>query len=174
MRAGQGGDEAGLFARDLYRMYSKYATSQGWNQKVLDSNMSDIGGYKEMVVRLRAELERRGGSDPKHDWTDEERACLMTRYEELKPIWLEAKKIAKRAQKSREKTRKASWRDEVLRAYPYLPIELVERFATPRAEDAKPSNIAIIHAKNLCGITFDYSVKTLQEEVRAWKLKTSN
>lgn len=52
IRAGTGGDEAGLFARDLYRMYSKWAASQNWNQKVLDSNMSDIGGYKEIVFEL--------------------------------------------------------------------------------------------------------------------------
>lgn len=52
MRAGTGGDEAGLFVRDLYRMYSKYATSQGWSQRVLDSSMSDIGGYKEIVFEF--------------------------------------------------------------------------------------------------------------------------
>lgn len=52
IRAGQGGDEAGLFARDLYRMYSKYATSQGWGQKTLDSNISDVGGYKEIVFEI--------------------------------------------------------------------------------------------------------------------------
>src|SRR3989338_7844953 len=53
MRAGAGGDEAGLFVRDLYRMYSKYATSQGWGQRVLDSSQSDIGGYKEIVFELQ-------------------------------------------------------------------------------------------------------------------------
>ena len=52
IRAGTGGDEAGLFVRDLYRMYLKYATSQGWSQRVLDSNMSDIGGYKEIIFEL--------------------------------------------------------------------------------------------------------------------------
>jgi peptide chain release factor 1 len=52
MRAGTGGDEAGLFVRDLYRMYSKYATGQGWNQKILNSNQSDIGGYKEIVFEF--------------------------------------------------------------------------------------------------------------------------
>jgi len=52
IRAGTGGDEAGLFARDLYRMYSRYATSQGWSQRVLDSNMSDIGGYKSISFEL--------------------------------------------------------------------------------------------------------------------------
>ncbi len=52
IRAGTGGDEAGLFVRDLYRMYSKYATSQGWGNKVLDSDLSDIGGYKQITFEL--------------------------------------------------------------------------------------------------------------------------
>ncbi len=52
IRAGTGGDEAGLFVRDLYRMYTKYATSQGWGQRVLDSDLSDIGGYKQMTFEL--------------------------------------------------------------------------------------------------------------------------
>jgi peptide chain release factor 1 len=52
IRAGTGGDEAGLFARDLYRMYSKYATNQSWTQKVLDSNISDIGGYKSISFEI--------------------------------------------------------------------------------------------------------------------------
>src|SRR3989344_9597018 len=52
MRSGTGGDEAGLFVRDLYRMYSKYATTQGWQNKILDSNQSDVGGYKEIVFEL--------------------------------------------------------------------------------------------------------------------------
>src|SRR3989344_3396585 len=52
IRAGTGGDEAGLFVRDLYRMYSKYAQSQGWGQRILDSNQSDIGGYKEIVLEF--------------------------------------------------------------------------------------------------------------------------
>lgn len=52
IRAGTGGDEAGLFVRDLYRMYSKYATSVGWNQKVLDADMTSVGGYKQIVFEL--------------------------------------------------------------------------------------------------------------------------
>lgn len=56
IRAGTGGDEAGLFARDLYRMYSRYASSQGWGQKVLDSNQSSIGGYKEIIFELNGPL----------------------------------------------------------------------------------------------------------------------
>lgn len=52
IRAGTGGDEASLFARDLFRMYSKYAVSLGWKQKILNSKISDLGGYKEIIFEL--------------------------------------------------------------------------------------------------------------------------
>ncbi len=52
IRAGTGGDEAGLFVRDMHRMYSKYAASQGWSNKIMDSDMSDVGGYKQIVFEL--------------------------------------------------------------------------------------------------------------------------
>lgn len=66
IRAGQGGDEAGLFARDLYKMYSKYGQTKGWKERVLDSNNSTIGGYKEIVFELSGEgvydeLQNEGG-----------------------------------------------------------------------------------------------------------------
>lgn len=53
IRAGAGGDEAALFAADLFRMYSRYASSQGWRQNVLDSKLSELGGYKEIVFELK-------------------------------------------------------------------------------------------------------------------------
>lgn len=66
IRAGQGGDEAGLFAKDLYRMYSRYGQTKGWKEKILDSNISSIGGYKEMIFELAGagvfdELQNEGG-----------------------------------------------------------------------------------------------------------------
>jgi peptide chain release factor 1 len=66
IRAGQGGDEAGLFARDLYRMYSRYGQTKGWKEKVLDSNRTTIGGFKEIVFELSGEgvfdeLQNEGG-----------------------------------------------------------------------------------------------------------------
>ena len=51
--AGAGGDEAGLFAADLFRMYSRYAEEKRWNLEVLDSNESGIGGFKEIVFEVR-------------------------------------------------------------------------------------------------------------------------
>ena len=52
IRAGTGGDEAGLFVADLYRMYSKYAQKNGWKERVLDSSTSTVGGYKEIAFEL--------------------------------------------------------------------------------------------------------------------------
>jgi len=53
IQAGAGGDEAGLFAADLFRMYSRYAEDRRWNLEVLDSNESGIGGFKEIVFEVR-------------------------------------------------------------------------------------------------------------------------
>lgn len=47
-----GGDEAALFAGDLYDMYARYAEKQGWNVEVIDENKTEIGGYKEIVLMI--------------------------------------------------------------------------------------------------------------------------
>src|SRR5579863_646854 len=53
IRAGTGGDEASLFANELFRMYSRYAESQGWRVEVLESSPSSIGGLKEIVAAIQ-------------------------------------------------------------------------------------------------------------------------
>ena len=53
IRAGAGGDEAGLFAADLFRMYSLYAQSKGWGIDIIDSNESGIGGFKEIIFEVK-------------------------------------------------------------------------------------------------------------------------
>lgn len=53
IRAGTGGQEAALFAGDLFRMYSKYAEKQNWNQKILDSHPSELDGFKEIIFELK-------------------------------------------------------------------------------------------------------------------------
>jgi len=55
IRAGTGGEEAALFASDLYKMYSKYAASQGWSQKILDSHTTGLGGFKEIIFEVKGE-----------------------------------------------------------------------------------------------------------------------
>jgi peptide chain release factor 1 len=52
IRAGTGGDEAGIFAGDLYRMYQKYCESQGWQIEILDANYAERGGFKEIIVSI--------------------------------------------------------------------------------------------------------------------------
>ncbi len=52
IRAGAGGDEAGIFAGDLFRMYSRFAESKGWRVEVINANSSEQGGYKEMVAKV--------------------------------------------------------------------------------------------------------------------------
>ena len=52
IRAGAGGSESALFAADLYRMYSRYAEARGWKIETMDSNPSDLGGFKEIVFSV--------------------------------------------------------------------------------------------------------------------------
>ena len=53
IRAGVGGEEAALFAKDLFRMYSKYAQKKNWQENVLDCHYSDLGGMKRIVFELK-------------------------------------------------------------------------------------------------------------------------
>jgi peptide chain release factor 1 len=53
IRAVTGGDEAGLFAADLFRMYSRYAQDKGWAVEIIDSNESGIGGFKEIIFEIK-------------------------------------------------------------------------------------------------------------------------
>ncbi len=52
IRAGTGGDEAAIFAGDLFRMYSRYAETQGWRVEVLSESPGEHGGYKEIISRI--------------------------------------------------------------------------------------------------------------------------
>ncbi|RLC66509.1 MAG: peptide chain release factor 1 [Chloroflexi bacterium] len=53
IRAGAGGDEAGLFAADLYRMYTRYAERKGWNTELLSEHPTGVGGFKEVVFGVQ-------------------------------------------------------------------------------------------------------------------------
>ena len=55
IRAGTGGDESALFAADLARMYTRYAASVGWKIEIMSANENEIGGYKEVVLRVEAD-----------------------------------------------------------------------------------------------------------------------
>jgi len=53
IRAGTGGDEAALFAADLYRMYSRYAQAKGWQIDIIDNNQNEMGGFKEVIFEVK-------------------------------------------------------------------------------------------------------------------------
>jgi peptide chain release factor 1 len=55
IRAGTGGDESALFAADLLRMYMRFAESSGWRCDIVSESMSELGGYKEVVVRVEGD-----------------------------------------------------------------------------------------------------------------------
>ena len=55
IRAGTGGDESALFAGDLLRMYTRHADNQGWRVELLSESPSELGGYKEAVLRISGE-----------------------------------------------------------------------------------------------------------------------
>lgn len=55
IRAGTGGEEAALFAADLFRMYSKFADARGWRVSIIDASPSDLGGYKEIIFSVEGE-----------------------------------------------------------------------------------------------------------------------
>jgi len=55
IRAGVGGQEAALFVGDLLRMYSKYAQSQGWKQRIFDSNPTELGGFKYVIFEIQGQ-----------------------------------------------------------------------------------------------------------------------
>ena len=61
IRAGTGGDESALFAGDLLRMYTRFAERQGWRTEVVSESLGEVGGYKEVVIRLVGEHSK---SDP--------------------------------------------------------------------------------------------------------------
>jgi peptide chain release factor 1 len=55
IRAGAGGDEASLFAQDLFRMYSRFAEDRGWKLEVMSTSISPIGGFKEIIFDIRGD-----------------------------------------------------------------------------------------------------------------------
>ncbi len=53
IRAGAGGDESSLFAQDLFRMYTRFAETKGWQYEIMSTSISPIGGFKEVIVNIR-------------------------------------------------------------------------------------------------------------------------
>ncbi|MFA5479691.1 MAG: peptide chain release factor 1 [Candidatus Muiribacteriota bacterium] len=56
LRAGTGGDEAAIFAGDLFNMYQRYADNQGWKVELMDEHAGDMGGYKEIIFSVKGDM----------------------------------------------------------------------------------------------------------------------
>ena len=67
IRAGTGGDEAGLWAADLLRMYQRYSDNQRWKASIVSENTAEAGGFKEVVIQVRAPFPRGRWPDYFHD-----------------------------------------------------------------------------------------------------------
>lgn len=140
-------------------------------RKAHTRSLVDIFFFQTSTLPVR---DGRGGAQNiKHAWTDKDRALLSENAERLAGVWAEAKRIAMSAMRSRDLSRRRNWRVEVLRAYPDLPPDLLERLASPRAADAKPSELAVAHAGRL-SVPVTYSTRRLRQEIRAWKFKTKH
>jgi hypothetical protein len=141
--------------------------------RVADRRRDSLRQRLTGLPNIVAQKGRGGAHNVKHVWNDNDRECLASKYAELQPIWIEAKKIARIAQNSTETTRKREWRKEVLAVYTNLPPDLLERFTTLRADDAKPSDIAVLHAGRLClPRNVELSIVRLRKELTAWKNKS--
>ena len=65
IRAGTGGDESALFAGDLLRMYTRYCERRGWKAEIISESASELGGYKEVVIRIEGDdVYARSSSSP--------------------------------------------------------------------------------------------------------------
>ena len=60
VRAGTGGDESALFAGDLFRLYTRYAERNGWKVEIISESASELGGYKEVVLRIEGSVDATG------------------------------------------------------------------------------------------------------------------
>ena len=75
IRAGTGGDEAGLFAGDLFKMYSRYAEKKNWRMEVLEAHYTDLGGFKEVIFIIEGK-----GAYSKLKYESGFIGCKGTRY----------------------------------------------------------------------------------------------
>ncbi|HKG46373.1 MAG TPA: hypothetical protein VKB02_06595 [Pyrinomonadaceae bacterium] len=114
-----------------------------------------------------------GRINVRHIWSKVDHLCLHKNHERLKPIWTEAKKIARQARKSKETTRRQRWKEEVAKIYEHenLPDDLIDHAAPPN--ELPPSDLALLHAARICvpQVSPPYKLKTLRENLRLAKRK---
>jgi len=163
--------EAGVFIADVgYR--NRLAGETGFHKYTLDEAIKALEPEWKQIKEF-LNLQTGGRINVRHHWTKADYLCLHKTHERLKPIWTEAKKIAREARKSKEITRRQRWKEEEIGTYKSenLPDDLIDHVAPP--DEWRPSDLALLHAARICvpQVSPPYSLKTLRENLRLSKRK---
>jgi hypothetical protein len=134
-------------------------------RKTLDEVVRELEPFWRHI-KAHMNLTPGGRQNIKHTWRMRDYACLSVHYDRLKPIWREAKRIAKEAQNSKERTRQKRWKEEVAAIYQEqdLPADLIDLLEVPQA--TPPADLALTHAARKCIPEATYSLKVLKEKLR--------
>jgi hypothetical protein len=163
--------ETGVFIAEV-GYGNRMAAQSGFHKLSLDGAIKALEPEWKQIKEF-LNVQPGGRLNVRHIWTAADRLCLPKLHERLKPIWTEAKKIAKEARKSKELTRRQKWKEEVAKVYEdeNLPDDLMDHLILP--DEWKPSDIALVHAGRIClpQVSPPYSLKTLRENLRLSKRK---
>jgi DNA-binding transcriptional MerR regulator len=161
--------EAGIIIADVGNRNKTFAQS-GFPKYTLEY-VAKLLGPEWKQIKDMLNLKPGGRINVRHHWTKTDYLCLHKHHERLKPIWGEAKRIARQAQKSKEPKRRARWKEEVAETYraEALPADLIEHTSLP--DEWPPSDLALVHAGRLCvpDVSPPYSLKVLKEKLKLSK-----
>lgn len=165
--------EGGITIADMGNRNS-FAESKGQRKRTLEEMVKILEPFWRRIKDL-LNLKPGGRLNVRHNWTTTDYLCLEIHNERLKPVWKEAKRIARQAQKSKEPRRRARWKEAVAETYRAedLPEDLIEHLISPG--DWPPGDLALTHAGRLClpNVSPPYSLKKLKESLKYSAAKKS-
>lgn len=155
--------EAGMEIVNL-GFHNDFARRTGQRTKTLEEMTTILEPFWKRI-KEHLSITPGGRRNVKHEWSMRDYACLDVHYERLKPIWREAKRVAKEAQSSREPSRRRRWKEAVEAIYKdeNLPDDLIAQLEIPQA--TPPSELALTHAGRICIPDVTYSTKVLKEKL---------
>jgi hypothetical protein len=163
--------EAGINIAEFGNRNKAFA-ERGFPKYKLEVAMKMLAPYWRRIKDLLY-LQPGGRINVRHQWSKADYLCLKHHHERLKPIWKEAKRIAREARNSNETTRRTRWKDAVTGTYgsENLPDDLIDHLTLP--DEWPPSDLALVHAGRLCvpNVSPPYSLKVLKEKLKLSKLK---
>jgi hypothetical protein len=161
--------EAGVLIADFGNRNLR-AAQRGYRKHTLEEAIQLLEPEWKQIKEF-LNLQTGGRINVRHIWTRADYLCLQKRHERLKPIWREAKRIAREARKSKEVTRQQRWKEQVAEVYKAenLPDDLIDHVTPP--DEWPPSDLALVHAARIClpQVSPPYSLKKLKEKLRLSK-----